>query len=341
MGILGGGDGEAVDATTVVELSGEHPNLPVAELLGALQGLGIPTRSFRYEPRFAWFRPPAEATRLAARLALARFVGPALLRGSLESILQGAQDLDLEGRRFRLRVAHSADHRAVENVEAALGQALAATGRVNLETPERDLRLLVGEEACLYEVEAAVDRSAFEARQGERRPFFLPVGLHPRLARALVNLTAVAPGEVLLDPFCGTGGLLLEAHGVGARPVGSDVREEAVGGCRENLEAFGVEARLEVADVGELPDRLEAVDAIATDPPYGRGATTRGEPLPGLLDRAFRVFAAVLRPGGRVAVSLPRREYLDLGRNHLRLLEFHRLPVHRSLVRHFALFERR
>ncbi len=54
-----------------------------------------------------------------------------------------------------------------------------------------------------------VARARLEARKVTHRPFSLPISLHPKLARALVNLARVPMGGVLLDPFCGTGGILL------------------------------------------------------------------------------------------------------------------------------------
>lgn len=323
-----------------MELSGEHPNLPAAECLAALEALGASPQDVRYEPRFLVVRPPAPLPALAERLAFARGMGPVLLQGPVESVLRKARHLDLGGARFRARVVDGTGGSDVPQLEGALGAALGRTGRVDLEDPEVDLRLLTGTEACLFHQTAVVDRSRFERRKAEARPYFQPVGLHPRLARALVNLTAVAPGETLLDPFCGMGGILMEAGLSGIVPVGSDRNAEAVRGCRENLTAFHLEAELRVADVGDLPAQDLQVDAIATDPPYGRAASTAGEDLDALMGRAFRSFARLLRVGGRVALSLPDPALADISGPGLRLLEWHGLRVHRSLTRTFAVFER-
>ncbi|MFQ5837528.1 MAG: TRM11 family SAM-dependent methyltransferase, partial [Thermoplasmata archaeon] len=125
-----------------------------------------------------------------------------------------------------------------------------------------------------------------------------------------------------------------------ARAMGSDLRSEVVEGCHDNLEAFGLVANLFSCDVGRVPSQVDEVDAVATDPPYGRAAATMGEDLPELMRRAFVTFHEVLRAGGRVAISLPHPDFLDLGKQYLRLLEWHSLPVHRSLVRYFAVFEK-
>ncbi len=68
--------------------------------------------------------------------------------------------------------------------------------------------------------------------------FFHPGVLMPRVARALANLSGIKPGELFLDPFCGTAGILIEAGLMGARVIGVDAQEKLVEGARMNLEAF-------------------------------------------------------------------------------------------------------
>ncbi|MCJ2520337.1 MAG: RsmD family RNA methyltransferase [Candidatus Thermoplasmatota archaeon] len=324
----------------LVEFSGEHPNLPISDALGCLRGLGVIPSKVVYERRFLAFRPGVDLRELALRAALGRYVGEVLISGTLEEVRRRTGEVDLRGRSFRLRVVDYTGSVETPSLEAALGGSLASTGRVDLEDPEVDLRLIISEGACLFRVEAVVDRAGFESRKVERRPSFRPVGLHPKFARALVNLTGVSKGETLLDPFSGTGGILLEAALVGARAAGSDVKEDVLEGCRENLHFFGLEADMRVCDVGDIVEEFDRVDAIATDPPYGRAAGTMGERLPRLIERAFEAFRGVLKVSGRVAICLPKLEYIDLGKRYLRLLEWHSLPVHRSLIRHFSVFEK-
>ncbi|MFQ5908713.1 MAG: RsmD family RNA methyltransferase [Thermoplasmata archaeon] len=324
---------------SVVEVSGEHPNLPVSEVLASVRAMGHATREVWHEPRFVTFQSGADLPTLVSRLAFGRYGGKALLQGRLEDIEAQLPSLDLRAKGFRLRVADGLQGGA-GSLEARLGGALAATGRVDLEDPEVDLRVVGGERVFLYEVAARVDRAGFEARAARNRPFARPVVLHPRFARALVNLTRVRAGDTLLDPFCGTGGVLMEASLVGARSVGADLQEVVIDGCRRNLNHFGMRADLHATDVGKIAQQVDEVNAIATDPPYGRGATTRGEDLSALLQRAFEVFAGILRPGGRLAIALPDPEFMELGRRHFTLVEWHKVRVHRSLDRYFCLFLR-
>src|SRR5205807_2186404 len=134
-------------------------------------------------------------------------------------------------------------------------------------------RLLVGEEFLLGRVIHRVDRARLEATNVAHRPFSLPISLHPKFARALLNLSRVPMAGFVLDPFCGTGGLLLEAVSIGLRPIGLDRDRRMILGFRASLRGAG-DGALGVADAGRLPLRGASVHGIATDPPYGRAAWT-------------------------------------------------------------------
>lgn len=134
----------------------------------------------------------------------------------------------------------------------------------------------------------------FGERQPTDKPFFQPGSMDPLLARALANIAGARPGRTLLDPMCGTGGLLAEAGLVGADVVGVDAQWKMVRGARRNLGHYlgggggasggpgGPEAveppggfatcrgdarRLPVAGG---PDGDGPVDAVVFDAPYGR-----------------------------------------------------------------------
>jgi tRNA G10 N-methylase Trm11 len=75
-----------------------------------------------------------------------------------------------------------------------------------------------------------------------RRDFNKPgrnmkVGLMPpKLAQMMINLTGLARGKSIYDPFCGTGGLLLEALIMEYKIFGSDINAEALEQAKRNIE---------------------------------------------------------------------------------------------------------
>ena len=55
-----------------------------------------------------------------------------------------------------------------------------------------------------------------------------PARMHPGLARSCLQNLSVGPGSVVLDPFCGSGTVLVEAMREGWRSLGSDLSPLAV-----------------------------------------------------------------------------------------------------------------
>ena len=321
----------------LVELSGEQPALARAEALAALKASGKRSRLLAAESRLLAVETDADPAWLGRRLGLAHYVEELLAWGTLDDALDAARTLDFADRTFRVRVNSLKSCHNKREIEKQVGDRV--RGRVDLSDPQEEVRLIEGERHYLCRRLAAIDRHAFESRKVAERPFVHPISLHPRFARALVNLSRVPDGGVLLDPFCGTGGVLLEAGLIGARLVGGDVRGDMVEGCRATLRSFGLAADLHVADVGSLPSIIGAVDAIATDPPYGRATSTKGEPIAALYRRGMDVAAEVLKPGGHLAMIVPDMQ-LAAPPDGLEVSEAYPLYVHKSLTRHFVVIRR-
>src|SRR2546428_8139460 len=111
-----------------------------------------------------------------------------------------------------------------------------------------------------------------------------------------------------------------------------------VRGERASCREVGKAQDFAAADAAPLPIRSGYVHGIATDPPYGRAASTRGEPVDRLYERAFDAFVEVLNRGARVAVVLPPEKAIDIGTARMELAEPHALRLHRSVARHFCVF---
>jgi tRNA (guanine10-N2)-dimethyltransferase len=158
----------------------------------------------------------------------------------------------------------------------------------------------------------------------------------------MVNLARTSREGTFLDPFAGVGGILLEAGLIGAKVIGIDIDREMIEGARKNLEASGItDFQLMVGDARKLP-ALE-VDAVATDPPFGRQASTAGAELSELYGQALPSIAGVLKRRGYACIASPAELELegiatDAG---LRMTERHEQRVHRSLTRHVYVFRKK
>ena len=166
-----------------------------------------------------------------------------------------------------------------QRAERVLGQILVDRGfTVDLEGPDHELRVYFTEDTCAVGWLVAESVRDFGERKPTDRPFFQPGSMDPLLARALVNMAGARPGATVLDPMCGTGGILLEAGLVGARPLGLDAQEKMVRGTRQNL-ADGLEADWDVmrGDARSLPLADDSIDAVVFDAPYGRQSKIEGD----------------------------------------------------------------
>jgi tRNA (guanine10-N2)-dimethyltransferase len=109
-------------------------------------------------------------------------------------------------------------------------------------------------------------KDSWQERRAHLRPVKKPVSLSPRLAKALVNCLGADEDEIICDPFCGTGGFLIEAGLRGKKIIGSDIDPEMVEATRENCNAFGVHPhRLDLKDAFSYS---ESFPYMITDLPY-------------------------------------------------------------------------
>ncbi len=179
-----------------------------------------------------------------------------------------------------------------QRVERELGAVLVDRGfSVDLDDPDNELRVLFssdgsgngngdgdGRAVCALGWLAAESVREYGQRKPTDRPFFQPGSMDPMLARALVNVAGARPGATVLDPMCGTGGVLVEAGLVGADVLGVDVQSKMVRGTAQNLEV-ALDGGWAVArgDARSLPIADGAVDAVVFDAPYGRQSKIEGD----------------------------------------------------------------
>lgn len=166
-----------------------------------------------------------------------------------------------------------------QHAERELGQVLVDRGfPVDLDDPDHELRVYFTDETCAVGWLVAESIRDFGDRKPTDRSFFQPGSMDPLLARALVNMAGARPGATVLDPMCGTGGILLEAGLVGARVLGLDAQAKMAHGTQRNLRD-GLEGDWDVlrGDARSLPVAEDSIDAVVFDAPYGRQSKIEGD----------------------------------------------------------------
>ncbi len=219
-------------------------------------------------------------------------------------------------------------------VERTVGAILVDRGLgVDLESPDHEFHVLVSRTSAYLGWLVASGAADFAARRPTDRPFFQPGSMAPRLARALVIMAGARPGTTILDPMCGTGGIVLEAALVGATAVGMDVQAHMVRGTRENCQTLapGRTAHVSRADVTRLPVCAGSVDGIAFDAPYGRQSPIASRETGDLLTDALDAVGGVT-DAAVIVTDAPRKE--AIAATGWRVRARFRRRVHRSLTRH-------
>lgn len=235
--------------------------------------------------------PPAEA----AVRALTMPSTTALLRGLTEGPVRYRLD-------WSASAAHRSDTRAVANqVEATVpwlvNDPSQAPWEVVVTTVERS-----GQARTFVEIWP----------KGLRDPRFvyrkatMPASSHPTVAASLALVAGTEAGDVVWDPFVGTGMELIERARLGrfATLFGTDTDAHALVAARANLDAAGFAATLVEHDARTFTPG-KAVDLVITNPPFGQRVPVAGG-VEALLEAVLDNAVARLSHRGRIAFITPR-----------------------------------
>lgn len=208
--------------------------------------------------------------------------------------------------------------------------------KVNLKKPKSLVRIVAFEDVVYIAIEKIkLNKKHFEDSKPHKRPFFYPGSMSPKLARCMVNLSRVKKGDLLLDPFCGTGGILIEAGLIGCKVVGSDIYWKMKNGTAINLEHYGItDYRTFNLDVRELK-MYEKVAAVVTDPPYGISTTTGDIDGEDIFKEFFKSIYDNMLDDAYLCMASPH--YVDLkpmaDEVGFEIVEQYGIKMHRSLTR--------
>lgn len=217
--------------------------------------------------------------------------------------------------------------RLVPNQEAALSTAQVLHNHL---AGERGLEILLvrsGTQVIVARTTRVQDITAYAHRDQNRPKRDARVGmLPPKLAQTIINLaTAEANphhGQIVLDPFCGTGVLLQEAQLMGFDTYGTDLEPRMVEYSQKNLDWLhdthnpaSDYLKLEVGDATSHQwQNLAAIHFVASETYLGRPLGHWPEP-PALQDivlacntiieKFLRNIHAQLRPGVRLCLAVP------------------------------------
>lgn len=179
-----------------------------------------------------------------------------------------------------------------------------------------------------------------DIKQDEERPERLFThGTSIKLARTLVNLSQITEGNVLLDPFCGTGTILLEGLKQNLKAIGIDRDPKCVRASKTNLNHFSMKhpAKERVKDkwsIYQLDSQNlnqvleEEIGGLVTEPYLGpfikelpsiETAKKTMNSLENLYTKVLQRSTEYLKIGNRIILIIPEYRYsqdLSISPNH-------------------------
>jgi len=315
-------------------LSGEHPELPKAEIFAVLEGEGIAYKIYseNEENRILILDVDIQNPLFIKRLAMTKRAGDFI--GISKDLTELAQKLY-----DRMSNGTFAVESESQTIREKLGEEIWKHGfNVDLLTPDARVLCFRDNNHCYnIAIETPLERD-FAERKPQNRPYFHPTSIDPKIARVLVNLARIGKNDRLLDPFCGTGGILIEAGLMGMKLFGYDIDERMVEGCIENLKYCGLSGEIREGDALKLTPE-EKVDAIVTDPPYGRSSFMTERNIEKFYEDFLTSASKVLDSGKYLVMILP--DSSDLKTDKFEVKENYSLYVHKSLTRKIFVLRRK
>ena len=345
----------------LVLLSGDYPDIGLDELQAVLRAYNISFSTKNYGSRVVEVMVRDDLNTVKKALGRMAFLKYAIIKLydiylpyiSIKYIKETINEIEMlkqfYGKKYAVRIIMLNKRQLRLVLERIIGYVIGEIikGKVDLNNPEvlfqgifANNRLFLGVHLC------GGQRSFLFSRRAKFRPFFHPCTLHPIIARAMVNLTEVKEGMVVLDPFVGTGSILIEAALMNCYGIGVDISNKMCNGCLMNLKYYNVYSRVHVINGDSFFTPLRGdlkVHAIITDPPYGRLAPLLGRSHKAVVKKLIELASQHLERGRYLCflTTLSPREIMDEAEKEgLKLSRVHTIPVHNNLCRRLVLCRR-
>ncbi len=183
-------------------------------------------------------------------------------------------------------------------------------GALELVVIVNDQDVMIGQTYAVQDINAFTNRDRNKPVRDAR------VGmLPPKLARLMINLAQPEASSLILDPFCGTGTVLMEALELGYNATCSDLDPRMVKATQSNLDWYKADHDIEptIGDARQLTwsGQIGAVvtetylgppmTEVPTPPVVHRFAQEIGE----LVNDTLKNLAEQLKPGTPVCLAVP------------------------------------
>lgn len=216
-------------------------------------------------------------------------------------------------------------------------------GKVDLSSPEKRFVFIFVEDATVSSLELVGRHSkGFDRRSPCKKPVFTPFSLVPKLARVMVNLSGAVEGELILDPFCGVGGISVETTLLGIENICIELSYRwTVGSLRNIMWIDKNRCFLEAICGDSTYSFIRDVKYVVTDPPYGRITSTGIYLEASHILRRFLNCLSNMEKLKRAVFMYPAEFKIDFDKYDLSEVNRFMIPVHSGLTRVLRVVERK
>lgn len=235
-------------------------------------------------------------------------------------------DLLPKANRFKWKYKTFSISHPSKHIRNELVAILKKKSKLKLTKPEAKLKCFyINNKICVTQL-IHENKEKFEKRKPHKLIAPHPASCDPKLARAMVNLTGINKGKIL-DPFCGAGGMLIEASLMNLKPTGYDIDDKMLKRAKTNLKHLKCKADLKLKDALTLP----ATNYIVSDLPYGKG--TKAVNLKELYESFFKVLKKKLKK--TAVIGIP--DFVEINPK-LKIKHEFIIYIHKSLSKRIIVF---
>ncbi|MEM1557442.1 MAG: THUMP domain-containing protein [Thermoproteota archaeon] len=228
----------------------------------------------------------------------------------LLDIYRGLKEIEIEdlekAKTFRVTGQRTGEHSFTSvQIQKYAGQAILEKYGKKVDLENFDVNIVCDVVGSKCYVGVQLTREPLHKRF--ERPFNHPAAIKAPLAYGMLKIAEMKNGNVMLDPFCGGGTILIEAAQVWDGRItilGSDINSRFLEGAKMNIKAAGVEeyVSLKIADARRLDEFYDfKVDKIVTNPPYGV-RLGRERNLKELYLEFLNSASKIMKPDGRIVI---------------------------------------
>lgn len=143
--------------------------------------------------------------------------------------------------------------------------------KVSLKNPNKEIHFFSIKKTVYATLLLWKNPNTFLQRKPHLREEQYPASLDPQLAAAMINLGGSTKGTIV-DPFCGTGGILIEGVLSGRKMIGFDKSKWMLEKCKKNLEQYNLFVPLKQQDATTFQKKCAA---IVTELPFGKNTQSQ------------------------------------------------------------------